>query len=388
MRLSYLAGGIIALVVGGCTPREEALAPDDRDKDRVVLVIHGGAGVLNEKEMEDAKLKQEEFEKGLADALAAGYDAWKKKKSSVDMVEEAIRVMEDSPLFNAGKGCALNEDGQPELDAAIMEGNMDQREEGPPLGKRDPRKRAGAVAAVGHIKNPISAARAVMEMRDQRQPVLLVGVGAEMFVFSKEVQERYPGRIKQVPNVYFWTPRRLKEFPEVRKAFKEEEEKRKENEKKRQKLRPSQKAGTVGAVALDMENNLAAGTSTGGLTNKMRGRVGDSPLIGAGTYADKRACGVSCTGTGEVFIRHAVAHDVVARMLYGKCDVETAVQKTIEELPDEKDGVGGLIALDHKGRQAFGMSKLSDGMYRGYVTEKGVRYVAVSKGKPRKWTGK
>jgi beta-aspartyl-peptidase (threonine type) len=362
MRLTYLAGGIIALLVVGCTPREEALAPDDCDKDRVVLVIHGGAGVLNKDELKEAGLTQEQFKEGLADALAAGYKAWKKKKSSVEIVEAAIRVMEDSPLFNAGKGCALNNDGQPELDAAIMEGKMDAPAKNAALGKLDPRKRAGAVAAVGHIKNPISAARAVME--DGRH-VLLAGPGAEWFALREGVQKKY--HIEKVSNVYFLTKRRLKE---IRRKVKKE-------------------AGTAGAVALDKKCNLAAGTSTGGLTNKMRGRVGDSPLIGAGTYADNRACGVSCTGTGEVFIRHAVAHDVVARMVYGKCDVKTAVQKTIDELPDEKDGVGGLIALDRKGRHAFGMSKeLKEGMYRGYVTAKGVRYIAVSRDRPREWPGK
>jgi beta-aspartyl-peptidase (threonine type) len=377
MRLSCLAGWISALLVVGCTPREEALAPDDTDKDKVVLVIHGGAGVLDEKEMKDAGLKQRDFEEGLAEALAAGYKAWRAKKRSVAIVEAAIRVMEDCPLFNAGRGAALNQDGQPELDAAIMEGNMDPPKE-TALGKLDRRKRAGAVAAVGHIKNPISAARAVLEMPDQRH-VLLVGAGAESFVFSKEVQDRYPpGWIQRVNNVYFWTPRRLKE---IRAAFEKE---------KKKPLTPAQKAGTVGAVALDKKGDLAAGTSTGGLTNKMRGRVGDSPLLGAGTYADNRACGVSCTGTGEVFIRHAVAHDVVARMLYKqKCGVKKAVRETVEELPDEKDGVGGLIALDQKGRYAFGMSALSEGMYRGYATESGELYVAVKqKDKFKKMTGK
>jgi beta-aspartyl-peptidase (threonine type) len=337
---------------------------------KVVLVIHGGAGVLTDAELKKAGLKQEQFEEGLAQALAAGYKKWKAGKERtkcLDAVEAAIRAMEDDPLFNAGRGAALNEDGQPELDAAIMDGYM-----GPPgketLGKADPRKRAGAVAAVGHVKNPISAARAVMEMPGQRH-VLLVGAGAESFLFGEEVQRRYPGRIVRVPNVYFWTPKRLKD---IREEFEEKE-------KERRKVPPFKKAGTVGAVAVDEKGNLAAGTSTGGLTNKMRGRVGDSPLIGAGTYADNRACGVSCTGTGEVFIRHAVAHDVVARMLYkAKCGVEQAVQETIEGLPDERPGgVGGLIALDRQGRAAFGMSKLSDGMYRGFATANGKLYVAV-----------
>jgi beta-aspartyl-peptidase (threonine type) len=366
---------MIALLVVGCTPREEALAPDESDKEKVVLVIHGGAGVLNEKELKEAGLKQEQYEEGLAKALAAGYEARKKQQTSVEIVEAAIRVMEDSPLFNAGRGAALNNDGQPELDAAIMEGKMDPpAKKDAALGKRDPRKRAGAVAAVGHIKNPISAARAVMEMPGQRH-VLLVGAGAEEYVLSEDVRKAY--RIERVSNVYFWTPRRLKEIR--RKIALQDQE----------KPRPVQKAGTVGAVALDKKGYLAAGTSTGGLTNKMRGRVGDSPLLGAGTYADNRACGVSCTGTGEVFIRHAVAHDVVARMLYGKRGVKEAVSETIKELPDEEDGVGGLIALDRKGRSAFGMSKLSEGMYRGYATESGDLYVAVKqKDEFKKITGK
>jgi beta-aspartyl-peptidase (threonine type) len=138
-----------------------------------------------------------------------------------------------------------------------------------------------------------------------------------------------------------------------------------------------QRLGTVGAVALDTHKNLTAGTSTGGLTNKHPGRVGDSPIIGAGTYADDRACGVSCTGTGEVFIRHAVAHDVIARMLYAKDPVETAATDAIKQLPDEKEGVGGLIALDKAGKHSFAMSAKSVGMYRGYVTEDGQIFIAI-----------
>src|SRR5262249_16718041 len=155
--------------------------------------------------------KREHYEQALAEALHAGYEAWQQKKESahVDAVEAAIRVMEDSELFNAGHGAALNQDGQAELDAALMEGPMGERKKGDPEGKMDPRKRAGAVAAVTHIKNPISAARAVMEAPDQRQ-VLLVGEGAEWFAFSPETQERYPGKIVKVSNVYFWTSRRLR----------------------------------------------------------------------------------------------------------------------------------------------------------------------------------
>jgi beta-aspartyl-peptidase (threonine type) len=284
--------------------------------------------------------------------------------------------MEDSGLFNAGRGAAFTSDGRVELDAAIMEGKV----KGEGEGKRNPRKRAGAVTGVSHIRNPISAARAVMEMEGSPQ-VILSGKGAEEFALGEPSwAKKY--RIERVRNLYFWTDRRLRQ---IRAEFEREEAGRKQ---KRGAVRPpagqrgegggpDQRLGTVGAVALDKYSNLAAGTSTGGLTNKHPGRIGDSPVIGAGTYADDDACGVSCTGTGEVFIRHAVAHDVVARMLYRKDPVKKAAADAINQLPDEKDGVGGLIALDKDGNPAFPMSKESVGMYRGYVTEEGEIYVAI-----------
>ncbi len=360
--LAAAVGSIALLVPGG----EREAAPDK--KPQVVLVIHGGAGVLTEAEMNEVKLESGErlerkhYEKALVEALSAGYRAWRQKKTtSVDVVEAAIRVMEDSELFNAGRGAALNHDGRAELDAAIMEGRMEGKGEG----TRDPRKRAGAVAAVTHVRNPISAARAVLEMKDGRH-VLLVGDGAEQFVLAEPMRTAY--RIEKVSNAWFWTDRRLKQ---IRKALGKEEG------QKGAGGGADRFFGTVGAVALK-EGSLAAGTSTGGLTNKLSGRVGDSPIIGAGTYADDRACGVSCTGTGELFIRHAVAHDVVARMLYKpKCPVETAAQEAIDQLPDEPDGVGGLIALDRDGRHAFAMSARSGGMYRGYVTSDGEVHVAI-----------
>lgn len=341
---------------------------------KVVLVIHGGSGVLTEAEMEDAGVTREQYEQALAAALAAGYKALMRKDgSSVDAVEAAIRVMEDSPLFNAGRGAAMNSDGRVELDAAIMEGRMDGQGEG----KKDPRKRAGAVAAVSHLKNPISAARAVMEMKESRH-VLLVGEGAERFALSELNRGKF--KIEEVSNLYFWTDRRVKQ---IREEFKSNHA---DASKGSVSVAPSlhspeRRMGTVGAVACDVEKRLiAAGTSTGGLTNKLPGRVGDTPLIGCGTYADNRACGVSCTGTGEVFIRHAVAHDVVARMLYGRNSVDQSVAAAIAELPDEVGGVGGLIALDREGRHAFGMSKKSIGMYRGYATANGQFFVAIDSG--------
>jgi beta-aspartyl-peptidase (threonine type) len=349
---------------------------------RTVLAIHAGAGVLTEGEMRAEGLARHDFEKALALALSAGYQALQEKKTSVDAVEAAIRAMEDSGLFNAGRGAAFNSDGRVELDAAIMEGKMDGAGEG----KRDPRKRAGAVTGVAHIKNPISAARAVLEMEGSRH-VLLFGDGAEEFALSDAVRGRY--RIERVSNLYFWTDRRLRQ---IRDEFKRQ-------------VAPGQKSalgwletehrgaastrfGTVGAVALDADDNLAAGTSTGGLTNKLPGRVGDSPVIGAGTYADNRACAVSCTGTGEVFLRHVAAHDAVARMLYARTAVAEAARATIDALPDEEGGVGGLIALDRQGRHAFAMSKKSAGMYRGYVMEDGQIYVAIFANDPEKRVAK
>ena len=342
----------------------------------IVLVIHGGSGVLTEQEMKTEGLVREDFEQVLALALSAGYRMLKKKDgNSVDAVEAAVRVMEDSELFNAGRGAAFNSDGRVELDAAIMEGRM----EGQGDGKKDPRKRAGAVAAVTHIKNPISAARAVMEMDGSRH-VMLVGEGAERFVLSEPNQRKF--RIEAVSNLYFWTDRRLRQ---IRGEFQRntKDPSRGSVSVLQEAAGPSQaggadrRFGTVGAVACYGCKFLAAGTSTGGLTDKLSGRVGDSPIIGGGTYADDRACGVSCTGTGEVFIRHAVAHDVVARMLYGGISIGDAVQATIAGLPDEDGGVGGLIGLDREGHHAFGMSKKSLGMYRGYATKDGEFYVAV-----------
>jgi L-asparaginase / beta-aspartyl-peptidase len=313
---------------------------------KAVLLIHGGAGVLTDAEMKELGLTRADFEKALAESLAAGFKAMQGEgKTAVDGVEAAIRVMEDSPLFNAGKGAVLTADGRAELDASIMEGRI----EGSGEGKKDPRKRAGAVTGVHHVKNPISAARAVMEMPDSRH-MLLAGEGAERFVFSEANLKKY--NQERVSNTYFWTDRRVAEI------------RKKEPKLITMSPKPVEKFGTVGASAV-VNGHLAAGTSTGGLTGKWPGRIGDSPIIGAGTYADDRACGVSCTGTGELFIRHAIAHDVVARMIYKKIGVVEAASEAAAQLPDDDDGVGGFIALG------------ADGIYRGYVTAKGEIYVAL-----------
>ncbi len=303
---------------------------------KVVLVIHGGAGVPAR--MSPTLVKKHEAV--LAEALRAGYAALQKPGGkSLDAVEAAIRIMEDSPLFNAGKGAVFNHDGHNELDASIMDGKE---------------RRAGAVANVHILKNPISAARAVLEHSPH---VMLIGRGAELFASQQGCTVVDPS--------YFRTKER---WLELQKALKREKTSQSHIFLHRRHF------GTVGAVALDRTGNLAAGTSTGGLTNKRFGRVGDSPIIGAGTYADNGACGVSCTGHGEVFIRYAVAHDVAARVQYCKQSVRDAAQAALDGLPKEEGGVGGMIVLDTHGHYATVYN--TDGMFRGYVTSDGKVHVA------------
>ena len=306
---------------------------------KAVLVIHGGAGVLPKKEMTVELEKQ--YRADLEKALREGHKALERKGgTSLDAVTAAIKVLEDSPRFNAARGAVFTHDGRNELDASIMEGKG---------------KRAGAVAGLTCIKNPIAAARAVMEKSEH---VLLTGRGADLFATRQGLEVVDPS--------YFWTRQR---WLELKDALREEEEARKKRGSRGGNATGRRYLGTVGAAALDRDGNLAAGTSTGGMTNKRYNRVGDSPVIGAGTYADNEACAVSCTGHGEIFIRHAVAHDVVARMKYKKLTVAEAAGEVIRGLPKEPGGVGGLIALDARGNVA--MPYDTDGMYRGYVTSSG-----------------
>jgi len=310
----------------------------------VTLVIHGGAGVI-----ERAKMTPE-MERGyrvaLDQALQAGQQMLEKNGSSVDAVEAAIRVLEDSPLFNAGKGAVFTNDGANRLDASIMEGKE---------------RRGGAVASVSIIKNPISAARVVME---KSKHVLMAGRGAETFVAAHGVEVVDPS--------YFFTLQRWQSFQD---ALKRDRAKAKKGA--RLPGSTDRYLGTVGAVAVDRSGNLAAGTSTGGMTNVKFGRVGDSPIIGAGTYADNDACAVSGTGHGEIFIRFSVAHDIAARVRYQQISVGEAARKAIDGLPYEEDGVGGVIVLDKKGNCAQVFN--TEGMHRGYATADGKRIVAIYK---------
>ena len=303
-----------------------------------VFVMHGGAGVIK-KDLtpEKEKLVRADLEQ----ALNTGYAVLKSGGSSLDAVSKAIVVLEDSPRFNAGKGAVFTHDGNNELDAAIMDGAT---------------LRAGAVAGVHRVRNPILLARAVME---KSQHVMLVGDGAEQF--AQQIG------IALVDPSYFRTDERWQQLQEALKA---------ESNKQASALGRAIHYGTVGAVALDAQGHLAAATSTGGMTNKRWGRVGDSPIIGAGTYANAH-CAVSATGWGEYYIRATAAHDICARVEYAKAKVADAANTVVMDIVPKLGGDGGVIALDADGN--FAMPFNTDGMYRGWVDRDGKAHVAILK---------
>lgn len=286
------------------------------------IVIHGGAGTILKSNMTPEK--ETAYSTALNEALQIGYKILESGGKSLDAVEAAIVFMEDSPLFNAGKGAVLTEKGGAELDASIMDGST---------------LMAGAVAGVKHVKNPIKLARLVMEKSPH---VMLIGVGAEEF--GKE------NGLKMVDPGYFITKERWEQY---QKLIKYEENKKK-----------AEKHGTVGAVALDKSGNLAAATSTGGMMMKKFGRVGDSPIIGAGTYANNNTCAVSATGYGEYFIRIGVAKDISALMEYKDYTLNKAAEEVIAKV-GKLGGDGGVICIDKNGNVAMPFN--TSGMYRGYL---------------------
>ncbi|NAZ96916.1 isoaspartyl peptidase/L-asparaginase family protein [Vibrio toranzoniae] len=308
------------------------------------IAIHGGAGTILRDQMSD------ELKTGIVEALKksvlAGYQVLQSGGDALDAVVASVKVMEDSPHFNAGKGSVLTHDEFVEMDASVMHGReMD----------------AGAIAGVRHIKNPVELARDVMLKSDH---VLLIGEGAEKFAFEHEYTF--------TEQDYFFTERRYDQLQSMKEKgiFALSEAQYEEQ----QDLYPDDKKhGTVGAVALDQAGNLAAATSTGGVTNKQYGRVGDSPIIGAGTIAENGNVAVSTTGMGEFFLRKMVASDVAARMRYLKEDVHTASEQIIQGELKAMGGEGGLIAIDGQGEIHFGMN--SSGMYRASVDTEG--YVEV-----------
>lgn len=317
---------------------------------KYVMVIHGGAGTILKSSMTEEKEKA--YRAALTKALQQGYSVIQTGKPSLDAVEAAIHVLEDSPLFNAGKGAVFTHDGRNEMDASIMNGETLE---------------AGAVAGVTTIRNPISAARAVMEKSEH---VMMVGQGAEKF--AKEAG------LTLVDPSYFRTEERWKG---LQKAIEEDSTKSVLDHGNRKAAlmgikNRDNKFGTVGAVALDKKGNLAAGTSTGGMTNKKYGRVGDAPIIGAGTYANNATAGISCTGWGEFYIRSVVAHDISALMEYKGLSVSEAAKLVMDKV-GKLGGDGGVIALDRKGNVATPFN--TEGMYRGMVTEDGKITVEIYK---------
>jgi beta-aspartyl-peptidase (threonine type) len=285
----------------------------ENDKIDFAIAIHGGAGTITRKNMTPEK--ESGYRSKLEEALNTGYSILEKGGLSLDAVEATIRIMEDSELFNAGKGAVFTNAGTNELDASIMDGSN---------------LKAGAVAGVKTVKNPISAARKVM---DETWHVMLSGDGADLFAKEQNLEIVDP--------IYFYTQRRWDSLKKIQ----------------------SEKHGTVGCVALDKNGNLAAGTSTGGLTNKQWGRIGDSPIIGAGTYANNKTCAVSGTGQGEYFIRGNVAYDISAIMEYENLSVGKAARKVISKLSD-LGREGGVIAMDSHGN--ISMPFNTAGMYRGF----------------------
>lgn len=286
------------------------------------IVIHGGAGVILKARMTPEK--EVEYTNKLKEALEAGYKVLDNGGIALDAVNAAINILEDSPLFNAGKGAVLTEKGVAELDASIMDGKN---------------LMAGAVAGVRHVKNPINLARLVMEKSPH---VMMIGDGAEEF--GKE------NNIEMVENSYFITKGRWESY---QKMLKREEERKK-----------TEKNGTVGAAALDKNGNLAAGTSTGGMMMKKFGRVGDAPIIGAGTYANNNTCAISATGHGEYFIRLGVAKDISALMEYKNYSLADAAEEVVINKLGKLGGDGGIIAIDKNGNIAMPFN--TEGMYRGY----------------------
>jgi L-asparaginase / beta-aspartyl-peptidase len=295
------------------------------------LVVHGGAGTIAQEEM--TAEREREYRAALTAALQAGHAVLRDGGASLDAVAAALVVLEDSALFNAGRGAVFTADGVNSLDASIMDGST---------------RRAGAVAGVADVKNPILLARLVME---KSRHVMLSGVGAERFAREQGMES--------MPREYFFTERRWKELQDA-----QAEETR------------AGTFGTVGAVALDRDGLLAAGTSTGGMTNKKWGRIGDSPVIGAGTYADTR-CGVSGTGWGEYYIRNVVAHDICARVEYANASIAAAATDVImTKLPQQQDDTGGVIAMDREGHIATPFNTAS--MYRGWIDQNGSVTVAIA----------
>jgi beta-aspartyl-peptidase (threonine type) len=341
---------ITFLILTACetsTKKEEIPA---KDPNSFAIVIHGGAGGIKREYFTEEQ--QEAYSQKLQEALNAGYAVLENGGISLDAVQAAINVMEDSELFNAGKGAVYNSEGNQEMDAAIMDGKT---------------LNAGAVAGVNHIKNPILAARIVM---DSSSHVLLSGKGAELMAKSFGIE--------MVDSTYFFTEKRMKQLKELQ--GKEKTQLDHTAFLIKNELIDDHKYGTVGAVAMDKNGNIAAGTSTGGMTNKKYGRIGDVPLIGAGTYANNLTCGISATGTGEYFIRTVAAKEVSNLIQYKNLTPKDALHEVLFNQIGPLGGEGGMILIDKNGDVFWDFN--SSGMFRGFKTSKGETLVEMfEKGK-------
>jgi len=332
------ASGLDAQAEQSVTSASEKRPEDNPNMEtkKIGLAIHGGAGTIERSKMTPEN--EREYRAGLERALTAGYEILKRGGSGLDATEAAVRVLEDDPHFNAGRGSVFTSAGTNEMDASIMDGKT---------------LRAGAVGSVQHIKNPINLARLVMEKSPH---VMLDCAGAEAFAKANGVE--------LVDQKYFFTQQRWDALQKMKDA----EKHRASGDGKSFIITDQDRHGTVGAVALDKDGNLAAATSTGGTTNKMPGRIGDTPVIGAGTYANNRTCAVSCTGDGEYFIRAAAAHEVSALMEHRGMKLQEAARTALDTVK-KLGGEGGLIAIDKNGEIALPFN--TNGMYRGYIEPDG-----------------
>lgn len=348
----YLALFLLPILLFSCNEKankskaiQEDLVQTSATEKPYAIVIHGGAGAMRPEMMTDSLEKA--YRQTLKQAVKAGHKILENGGNAIDAVTTSINILENSPLFNAGKGAVLTHDGNAELDASIMVGS-----------NRD----AGAVAGVTRVKNPILLAKAIMEKSPH---VMLSGKGAEEFAAENDIELVDPS--------YFITESRKKALEKVL-----QNEVTPNNSSASIDLDMSDyKFGTVGCVALDKHGNIVAGTSTGGMTNKRWGRIGDAPIIGAGTYADNETCGVSATGWGEYFIRGVVAHDIAARMRYGNESLADAAKQVIQTNIPEMGGDGGIIAIDKDGEIIMEFNTL--GMYRASIDKNGETHVAIYK---------
>lgn len=339
--MKYIACSVILFsFLSSCTPNQSQDIETQQERVDFAMVLHGGAGTILKENLSPEKEKA--YKEALNSALDIGSKILGEGGTSMDAVVQTIKLLENSPLFNAGKGAVFTHKGTNEMDASIMQGKDLQ---------------AGAVGGIKTIKNPILAARAVLEKSDH---VFMAGDGADKFA-----QEH---GLETAPPEYFRTERR---WNSLQKILEREQEVGQVD-----KSFPDTKYGTVGVVALDKEGNITAGTSTGGMTNKKYNRIGDSPVIGAGTYANNKTCGVSCTGHGEYFIRYAVAHDVSAMMEYKNASVSSAADYIINDKLVKAGGSGGLVALDRNGNIAMPFN--TPGMYRAYIRGD-ERYIGIYK---------